>query len=128
MSRNEDWVECKQCGTKLNEGDKRCPKCSSTEFKKAHFRSANLAIGLRLYTNSRFRRWAQGIKKFIKEIVQGRLGSGSPDLSEGVDKHRIIDRARNEYHEVVKDAKTGRIIHETHEPLSQHKHLPTGRS
>lgn len=51
-----------------------------------------------------------------------------------IDAHfeRIIDwvvgdiekccRMRNgEYHQVVKDADTGAIIHEKHEPLTQHK-------
>jgi hypothetical protein len=80
-----------------------------------------LELGLALYTNARFRKWEAGLKKFIREILQGRFQSVSPKLPEGVDKYRDIDRGKNEYHEVVKDAKTGQIIHETHEPLSQHK-------
>jgi hypothetical protein len=42
-------------------------------------------------------------------------------LPDGVDKMRIIDREKNEYHEVVKKYNTDEIIHETHELLSKHK-------
>ncbi len=42
-------------------------------------------------------------------------------LSEGVDIQMVIDREKKEYHQIVKDNLTGKIIHEEHEPLDQHK-------
>lgn len=46
MGSEEDWRECKQCGTKLKKSDKVCPKCGSTNVKNAHSRKAFVAIGL----------------------------------------------------------------------------------
>ena len=37
-----------------------------------------------------------------------------------IHKERLIDRKNNRYREVVKDMKTGDVIHEVDEPLSQH--------
>ena len=69
----------------------------------------------------RVRRTATGIKKFVSEHVGGWFVSGDPNLPEGVDKSRLIDREKNEYHEVVKKHGTDEVIHEKHEPLSEHK-------
>jgi len=63
----------------------------------------------------------KGIKRFLSHIVQRWKQSVNPKLEEGVYEERIVDRGKNEYHQVVKDAKTGEIIHEEHHPLSQHK-------
>ena len=38
-----------------------------------------------------------------------------------MDKVRRIDRANDRYDEVVTDPQTGEVMHETHEPLSQHR-------
>ena len=63
----------------------------------------------------------QGFKGFIKKIFQGYKPSGDSRFSDGVDVQMIIDREKNEYHHIVKDSLTGKIIHEEHEPLDQHK-------
>jgi len=44
-----------------------------------------------------------------------------------VHKERIVDKEKDEYHETVKDAMTGEVIRDIHEPLSQHKHQPKQR-
>ena len=64
----------------------------------------------------------EGSKKFMKEIIRGQFPSKNPKLPKGVYKERTIDRGKDEYHEVVKDIKTGKTIRDIHEPLSQHKH------
>lgn len=46
--------------------------------------------------------------------------SGDPRLKDGVREDMIIDRERDEYHHVVKDAATGEITHEEHKQLSKH--------
>jgi hypothetical protein len=37
-----------------------------------------------------------------------------------MDKYRRIDRDNDRYDEVVIDPETGEIVHESHEPLSEH--------
>ena len=114
---------CEQCGTELKKSDKKCPKCGSTSMYAVQ-------AGGTLYPRGslRARQKRKGFNKFVKEVIQGWVASINPKLSKGVEKQRTIDRERDRYDEVVKDAKSGQIIHETHEPLSQHKHLPTGGS
>jgi len=72
-------------------------------------------------SKARFKQWKEGFKKFAKEVLQGWFPSGDPRLKNGVDKVRIIDKEKDEYHETVKDAITGEVIRDIHEPLSQHK-------
>ncbi|MDO9579266.1 MAG: hypothetical protein Q7J06_01680 [Bacteroidales bacterium] len=62
-----------------------------------------------------------GFKGFLIKIFQGFKSSGDPNLPQGVDEQMIIDREKNEYHQIVKDNKTGKVLHEEHVPLSQHK-------
>jgi hypothetical protein len=69
----------------------------------------------------------KGFRKFIAEVINEWSPSRNLKLSKGVKKLRIIDKEKDEYHEVVTDARTGQIIHEDHEPLSQHKHSPIKR-
>ena len=58
----------------------------------------------------------------MAELIHGGFPSRNPELPQGVEKERIIDKERDKYDEVVRDVKTGQIIHDKHEPLSQHKH------
>lgn len=113
------WARCQSCGTELKKGDKVCPKCGST--KKASDREASVAIGVRI-VETRVRQIRKGFKKFMKEIISRWRPSISPELKDGVNEERIIDKERNEYQQTVKDARTGEIAHEEHEPLSQHRH------
>ena len=58
----------------------------------------------------------------VKSIIRsGWKKSGDPRIKDGVYEDRIIDRRKDEYHQIVKDVETGKILHEEHEPLSQHK-------
>lgn len=118
MGSDEVWAKCQQCGTELKQGDKVCPKCGST--KKASDREASVAIGERI-VETRTRQKRKGFKKFMKEIISRWRPSISPELKDGVNEERIIDKEKNEYHQTVKDARTGEITHSEHEPLSQHK-------
>ena len=60
-------------------------------------------------------------KKQKKTRVEGIAGSEwSDSLQKMVHKERLIDRKNDRYREVVKDTKTGDVIHEVDEPLSQH--------
>jgi len=67
------------------------------------------------------RKFVSNAKKFLSEFKGGWFPSGDPKLRDGVSKSRTIDREKDEYHEVVKKYGTDEIIHENHEPLSNHR-------
>jgi hypothetical protein len=59
----------------------------------------------------------------VRKIFQGWKPSGDPRLAKGVDIFMDVNREKNEYHQVVKEHKTDKVLHEEHEPLNQHKTL-----
>lgn len=62
------------------------------------------------------------VKKFVAHIISGWFPSLRKDLSpEGVQKVRVIDRKNNRYQEKVIDVKTGRVIRDVDEKLSDHR-------
>lgn len=66
--------------------------------------------------------FAGAIKKFVAHIISGWFPSIRSDLSpEGVQKMRVVDRQNNRYQEKIIDVKTGRIIRDIDEKLSDHK-------
>lgn len=116
MSSREIWATCAECGTELKEGDKQCPKCGST--KKAYKREALVKIGVSVSSKAKHKRKGKGT---LVEMISNRWKrSGDSKLKNGVREDMVIDRERNEYHHITKDAKTGEITHEEHEPLSEH--------
>lgn len=66
-------------------------------------------------------RFREMLGKVMSIIRSGWKKSSDPNIKDGVYEDRIIDRRKNEYHQVVRDAKTGKILHEEHEPLTEHK-------
>ena len=77
---------------------------------------------IRMRESLKLRHKRQGFGKFISETINGWFPNIlTKDSEYGVDKQRIVDRGKNEYHEVVKDLKTGKIIRDCHEPLDRHK-------
>jgi len=64
----------------------------------------------------------------LVKIFQGYKASGDPRLPEGVDIRMVVDREKNEYHQIVKNNLTGHVLHEEHEPLTEHKAKPPLRS
>ena len=63
----------------------------------------------------------------VVKMFQGYKKSGDPRMREGVDVRMVVDREKNEYHQIVKDNLTGQILHEEHEPLTEHKAKPPRR-
>lgn len=124
MSSNEVWATCIDCGAELKQSDKQCPKCGSTI--KSYKREASVGIGIKV-VETRAKQKRKGYRSFMKQMISRWKRSGDPRLTEGVHEERIIDKEdkeKKEYHQVVKDAKTGDVIHEEHKPLSQHKNQP----
>jgi len=91
------------------------------------FRKTNDIINVEI--NDRFsindstvvRKKRQGYKNFMWERVHGWFSSGDPKIKKGVIKKRTIDKEKNEYHEKVKDNKTGKILRECDEKLTDHR-------
>ena len=111
MDSNEVWARCGDCGVELKQSDKQCPTCGST--KKAYKREASTSIGLVCSTKSVHRR--KGIKRPLREMIFNRWKrSGDPRLQKGVREES------NQYYHTTRDAKTGEITHEEHEPLTKH--------
>jgi len=73
------------------------------------------------HSGLRVRKKLEGFLKFAIEIIQNWRPSDNPKLKDGVDYERTIDKEKREYHHITKDALTGEITHEEHEPLEQHK-------
>jgi len=110
--------KCRHCGTELpptHTGP--CPKCGG----KSRVLDLAVSDGVVVHESIGIRQKRKGFGKFMIESIQGWFQSINPKLNKGVHKERIIDKERNEYHETVKDATTGKIIRDIHEPLSQHK-------
>lgn len=57
----------------------------------------------------------------VRKMTQGWRPSGDPRLKHGVDFFMDVNREKDEYHQIVKDHKTKKVLHEEHEPLSDHK-------
>lgn len=120
-NNNEVWARCGKCGTELKPSDKQCPKCGST--KKAYERKASVRVGVKI-VETRATQKRIGFHKFVKQMISRRKRSGDPRLENGVQEETIRDKEKGWYDQVVRDAKTGEITHEEHEPLSKHKGKP----
>ncbi|HHT9139015.1 MAG TPA: hypothetical protein ACFYEK_17445 [Candidatus Wunengus sp. YC60] len=81
----------------------------------------DLSDSIKLNDSIEVKAFSGKIKRFIVHIVSGWFPSIRKDLSpEGVQKVRIIDRKDNRYQEKVTDVKTGRILRDVEEKLSDH--------
>jgi len=60
-------------------------------------------------------------RKARSMVRSGWKKSGDSRIINGVYENRIIDRTKNEYHQIVRNAVTGKILHKEHERLNQHK-------
>lgn len=86
--------------------------------------NVNIAVSdkVSIRDNIKVRIKRKGFKKFVIETIGGWFQNIiTGDTKYGVNKERIIDREKNEYHETVKDLKTGKIIRDCHEKLTEHK-------
>lgn len=103
---------CKKCG-KRKFFQKFCIRC---------VKRTNSDIKIR--DSIKLRKYKHETKKFLVEVISGWFptkGKLAKKLPEGVNKSRVIDREKDEYHEVVKKYGTEEVTHECHESLSQHK-------
>lgn len=109
---------CRYCKKELKPSHTDpCPNCGKTG-KDCRVIAE---VKIRIRTGIAVRHKREGFRKFMCEMISRWRPSKSPKLPNGVSEERVIDKERNEYHHVIKDARTGKVIHEEHEPLSKHK-------
>jgi len=114
-------VTCKSCGKTGGEefrrpdGTHRCPECGSSDLDIRVTLSGQ--VGVHAGFGIKARREAE--KKPFREVVAG------ADLrrrdGKWMEKQRVIDREADTYDETVTDPESGEIVHECHEPLTEHR-------
>ena len=97
--------------------ENKCPQCGS--IKKII--NINIAEHLEIH---------ESLKAKGKNVTMPRKKNPRVDIFSGDDlrksdnrwmkKERVIDKDKNLYKEIVTDPATGKVIHHTEEPLSQH--------
>ena len=113
-------VKCNDCGTILDEpsdtpaGERTpCPSCGSKarlfEVKLENSISIHDKLGVKARPGS-------GGKPFYESVT----GDVQNNTGLWMRLERIIDRVKDYYKEKVIDPRTGQIVHECEEPLSQH--------
>jgi len=100
----------------LKQDDKQCPKFNST--RKSY--DLEVTEGIRLSVSTRVKRKMKGIGTLMEVITNRWKRSGDPKLKNGVREDMVIDKEKNEYHHITRDARTGEITHEEHEKLTEH--------
>ena len=109
-------IRCGGCGTELKQNEEQCPECGSAT--KVY--EVNVSDGLLIRNGLGIKRRRKGIKRPLAEIKSGWKASGDPKLKDGVIENMVVDREKDEYHHILRDAKTGEITHEEHEKLTEH--------
>lgn len=82
----------------------------------------NVSDTVAVHDSVELKTFVQAVKDFLAHIISGWFPSKRVDLSpDGVQKERLIDRPNNRYKEKVVDVKTGRVIRDVDEKLTDHK-------
>lgn len=90
--------------------------------KKGRDLKIELSDSISVRDSLELKSFTSGIKRFVAHIISGWFPSLRKDLSpNGVQKVRVIDRKNNRYQEKVVDIKTGRVIRDVDEKLSDHR-------
>lgn len=109
---------CAGCEKQLNPEEKPCSNCGNSK----RFITAEFNETITPTDNIRVRQGRENFKKFMIEILQGNFTSINTHLSKGVFKRRLIDKQSNKYEEYVSDNKTGNILRNVKEKLTEHRH------
>lgn len=82
----------------------------------------NLSDTIKVRDSLELKTFIGNAKRFVGHMISGWFPSKREDLSpEGVNKERLVDRAGNRYKEFITDVKTGRVIRDVDEKLTDHK-------
>jgi Tat protein secretion system quality control protein TatD with DNase activity len=96
-------------------GNKFCIHCFRNTISNIH---VSISENIVARDSLKFKKKSPEFRKFSFMGVIGWFSSKC--YKKGVDLSRIFDKEKDEYHEIVKDINTGKILHETHEKLSEH--------
>lgn len=109
---------CSVCEEMKDENNRFCEKCKKETSNVVSIIVEDEAVCKEFFG---IKQKIMGIKGWAIKASQGfRSSYDKIKFPNGVDLHRRIDRKNNQYDEVIKDEKTGKIINESHEPLSEH--------
>jgi hypothetical protein len=114
---NVDSVACAQCGGAIDErpDDRRpCPSCGS--LTRAITASGSASIKFETHIGTRVRQ--PGGWRWRRQVDSGDSFHRKTGIWNLL--HRSMDRDADWYDEVVTDSE-GNVIHEVHEPLSDHQ-------
>ena len=98
----------------MPDGTYQCPVCGSSDLN-IH---VTLSEQVDIHEILRIKGKREGRGRSFKEVLVGddlRKSNGK-----WMNKRRVIDREVDEYEEVITDPETGEIVHNCHEPLSEH--------
>ena|SRR3990170_2602745 len=120
-----DELSCAKCGERLPlvssvepvESRHPCPQCGSTSrsFKRA------ASVDMPFYSSVGVRQKRPGLNRPVREMESGtRIDKGGRPVR----KVRIIDRERDRYVENVVDQRTGEVLADKDEKLSEHRSGP----
>ena len=113
-------VYCRECGNKkllaIFIKSNYCLYClrrTSNEFR------VQIVDTINVRDNIKIKKKANGFKKFASLVISGWFSSRSHEG--GVEISRSMDKENDQYVEIVKDCKTGKVLHECQEKLSEHR-------
>ena len=101
----------------LDPESKACPRCGGTKsiIFKVFTKNFKLRDKIKV-VGKRF-----GFGRFLELISGWEKNKITGDTKHGVDKRRLINKKNDKYKEKVPDLKTGEVIRDCEEPLSQHR-------
>ena len=109
-------IFCQKCNKELKENEKLCQSCGCPN--RIYRVELSEIIEVRDSLSAKQKRSGFGL---VKKIFLGFRQSGDKQLDKGVNVEMVVDREKDQFDHVVRDNKTGKIIHEEHERLTEHK-------
>jgi hypothetical protein len=109
-------IFCKNCNKELSEEEKPCSNCCCLYriYKEEPIVYLKMRIG------SKWKHERPGYKRPIAEGKSRYKISRDPKLADQeVYEEYVIDRIKKGWYQIVKDVKTGKIIHKENKPLDQ---------
>jgi hypothetical protein len=110
---------CKECGNKKripeSVGGRFCLYCRKNTLSNIHI---SLSETIKVRDSFRLDKKSASFRRFAVRVLGGWYSSKR--YKEGVILSRTLDKEKDEYHEVVKEYETGKVVHESHEKLTEH--------
>lgn len=109
-----DKISCKNCNKELEENERPCSVCGCLN----RMYKVELTETIKILDSWKWKHKRPGLKKPITEEVNRYKISRDPKLvAQKVHEIYVIDRIRKWWHQIVKDATTGKILHKEDKSL-----------